>query len=194
MMNETPMILRETSAGLSRHTIQEDMLSRREIECVGPIDAESAYSLTRQLRYLERQDETAEITIFFNSPGGDVRSGLAIYDVMKGISCPVRTVCMGIAASMAAILFAAGSRREILPHGKVMIHDPLLPGGVGGSALQVEAISQNLLLTRGELCSILAECTGKTRKQIQQTTARDTYFNAKQAVDFGLADRIITKI
>lgn len=191
---EEPMIVRETSNGYFRHTIAEDMLSRREVECVGEITAESAYSLSRQLRWLEREDGQAEITMLINSPGGDVNSGLALYDVMKGISCPIRTVCVGTAASMAAILFATGTRREILPHGRVMIHDPLIPTGSGGSALQVQAVSARLLKSRRELCTILAQCTGKSLQKIYRKTCKDTYFDAEEAVAFGLADRVTDKI
>ena len=131
---ETPMIIRETSSGYFSCRITDDMLARREVECVTEITPDSAYSLIRQLRWLEREDPAGEITLLINSPGGSVNSGLAVYDVMRSLSCPVRTVCGGMAASMAAIRFAAGSRREILPHGTVMIHDPLLSGGAGGSA------------------------------------------------------------
>ena len=194
MIYETPMIVRETSSGYFRYSIAEDMLAKREIECVGEITPDSAYALARQLRWLEREDGSAEITMLISSPGGDVQSGLALYDVMKSLSCPVRTVCLGTAASMAAILFAAGSRREILPHGRVMIHDPLISGGTGGSALQMQAVSDRLLKSRKELCTILAECTGKSLQQIYRKTCKDTYFDAKSAVAFGLADCIIEKI
>ena len=194
MSYETPMIVRETSSGYYRFSIQEDMLARREVECVGTITPDSAYSLTRQLRWLEQEDRNAEITMLINSPGGDVSSGLALYDVMKSLSCPIRTVCLGTAASMAAILFAAGSTRDILPHGRVMIHDPLISDGIGGSALQVQDVSNRLLKSRKELCSILAECTGKSLQQIYRKTGRDTFFDAEGAVAFGLADRVVHKI
>lgn len=194
MSYETPMIVRETSSGYCRFTIQEDMLARREVECVGTITPDSAYSLTRQLRWLEQEDSDAEITMLINSPGGDVSSGLALYDVMKSLSCPVRTVCLGTAASMAAILFAAGTRRDILPHGRVMIHDPLISEGIGGSALQVQDVSNRLLKSRKELCGILAACTGRSLQQIYRKTGRDTFFDAKGAVAFGLADRVVHKI
>ena len=194
MNDNTPMIIRETSAGYLLHTIQDDMLTRREIECVGAITPETAYSLTRQLRYLAQQDPRAEITLFFNSPGGEVDSGLAVYDVMKSLSCPIRTVCMGVAASMASILFAAGTRRDILPHGRIMIHDPMVSGGPGGSALQLEQVARNLMKLREEACGILAHCTGRTREEICRKTASDSWFTAQEAVDFGLADRIIHHI
>lgn len=189
-----PMIVRETSGGPYVCQIQDEMLKHREIECVGEINAESVYSLVRQLRYLYREDPSGEITLYINSPGGEVDSGLALYDVMKAISCPVRTVCLGTAASMGAVLFAAGDKRDILPHGKVMIHDPLISGGVGGSALHLQDISKGLMKTRETVCRILAQQTGKTLQEIYRKTAKDTYFSAEEAVAFGLADRIIEKI
>jgi len=190
----TPGIIRETSNGPFCLTIQEEMLENREIECVGELNAESVYSLCRQLRHLQWRDPAAEVTIYINSPGGEVESGLALYDVMRGLSCPIRTVCLGIAASMAAVIFAAGGQRDILPHGKVMIHDPLISSGVGGSALRVQDISKRLLKTREETCSILAKCTGKSLREIYKHTAKDTCFSAEEAVRFGLADRVITKV
>ena len=191
---KTPRIVRETSNGMESWEIQDEMLRSREVECVGEIDAGSVYSLSRQLRYLQSQDPEAEITMFINSPGGEISSGLALYDVMKGISCPVRTVCLGAAASMAAVLFAAGDRREILPHGEVMIHDPLICGGAGGSALHVQDVSRRLLKTRDSLGQILAVCTGRSLREIYRKTAKDTWFSAEEAVAFGLADRVIDRL
>ncbi len=194
MYDTTPRIIKETSAGDFAYDIRDEMLSHREVECVGEINAQSVYSLCRQLRYLERRDPEAGITMYINSPGGEVNSGLALYDVMQGLSCPVRTVCVGQTASMGAVLFAAGTERDILPHGQVMIHDPLISGGVGGSALAVQDISKSLLRTRETLCDILARHTGKSRKEIYRKTAKDTWFSAREAVDFGLADRIVDKL
>lgn len=190
----TPMIIKENSSGYFCCDILDEMLKNREIECVGEINSQSVYAISRQLRYLQKEDAKAEITMYINSPGGEVDSGLALYDVMKAVSCPIRTVCLGIAASMGAVLFTAGDRREILPHGKVMIHDPLIGGGVGGSALQLQSISQNLMKTREILGEILAKHTGKSLREIYKKTAADTYFNAEEAVAFGLADRIIDQI
>lgn len=186
----SPRIMRETSSGLFLYEIQDDMLQRRELECTGTINSDSVYNLCRQLRYLQQADPNGEITMFINSPGGEVDSGLALYDTMKGISCPIRTVCLGIAASMGSVLFAAGDKREILPHGRVMIHDPLITS-TGGSALHLQDISLNLLKTREELCSILAKHTGKTLEEIYEKTSKDTWFSAEEAVEFGLADRVI---
>jgi len=186
-----PRIIHETSSGLYFSTIQDEMLKRRELECVGEINSNSVYALCRQLRHLQQEDPGSQITMYINSPGGEISSGLALYDVMQGLSCPIRTVCMGTAASMGALLFAAGKQRDILPHGRVMIHDPLITGGMGGNALQVQEISRSLLKTREETCGILARHTGKTLKEIYEKTAKDTWFNAEEAVRFGLADSII---
>lgn len=191
--DKTPCILKETSAGYFRADILDDMLQRREVEYVGEVNAQSVYSLCRQLRYLERQDPEGEITMLINSPGGSVTDGLALYDVMKGLTCPVHTVCLGIAASMGAVLFAAGDRRDILPHGRVMIHDPLI-SSTGGSALKLQETSRQLMETRKVTAQILARHTGKTLAAIYRKTATDSWFTAREAVDFGLADRVIEHI
>ncbi len=189
-----PCITTETCRGLERYPIEDVLFQRREVQCVGEIDRAAAYSLTAQLRYLQHLDPQGEITLFINSPGGEVSSGLAIYDVMNSVTCPIRTVCVGLAASMGAILFAAGDRRDILPHARVMIHDPALTGGAGGPALAVERISKDLMKTRRTTAEILAKHTGRTVKEILKKTAADTYFDAQEAVAFGLADRIIDTI
>lgn len=188
-------IIRETCQGFSTIRIQDDMLRNRELECVGEINEESVNSLIRQLRYLEREDSGGEIKIFINSPGGLISDGLALYDVMKVITCPITTICMGLAASMAAILFAAGDKREMLEHSRIMIHDPLIGGkGITGSATKLDARIRDLMNTRMITAGILAEHTGRTVDEILEKTASDTYFYAEEAIAFGLADRIITKI
>ncbi len=192
MLNDnTPRILRETNAGYDVLELRDEMLSHREVECVGPIDPEMLFALTRQLRFLARESATEPVTMFINSPGGDVNSGLAIYDVMRAVPCPIRTVCVGRAASMGAVLFASGDQRDILPHGSVVIHDPLIPGGISGSALQIQELSEDLLRVRQVLGEILARQTGKTLEEIYAKTARDTIFTADEAVAFGLADQVI---
>lgn len=190
----TPCIMKETSNGMFYYTIADEMLANREIECTGEINAESVNSLIRQIRYLARQDPNAEITIYINSPGGEVPSGLALYDVMKAVKCPIRTVCVGTAASMGAILFAAGDQRDMLPHSKVMIHDPLVFSCPGGSALKMRAFSDSLMRTREVMAGILAAHTHRTLEEIYEKTSDDTYFYAEQAIAFGLADRIIQEI
>lgn len=189
-----PSLIRETSEGFSRCAIQDEMFQRREIECVGEITEESVYSLILQLRYLASENPDAAITMFINSPGGSVTSGLALYDVMQAIRCPVRTVCTGIAASMAALLFISGSSREMLPHARVMVHDPLIPGGIGGTALKIDALAKDLMQVRETTAAIIAAHTGRTLDEVYAKTATDSYFSAGEAVAWGLADRIIHEL
>lgn len=189
-----PSLIRETSEGFSRCAIQDEMFQRREIECVGEITEESVYSLILQLRYLASENPDAAITMFINSPGGSVASGLALYDVIQAIHCPVRTVCTGIAASMAALLFISGSSRDMLPHARVMVHDPLIPGGIGGTALKIDALAKDLMQVRETTAAIIAAHTGRTLDEVYAKTATDSYFSAGEAVAWGLADRIIHEL
>lgn len=189
----TPMVIKETSSGFYSFRIEDEMLMNREIQCVGEIDDRVCDSLSMQLRYLNAEDPKKEIRMFVNSPGGEVSSGLAIYDVMKSISCPIRTVCLGMAASMAALLFISGDHRDMMPHSRILIHDPLITN-FGGSALKVKAMSDDLLKTRDIIASIISEHSGKSLEQVCAATAKETLFNAEEAVEYGLADRIITEI
>ena len=189
-----PAIIRETSEGTARIPIADTMFQRREIWLTGEITSEVADAVIAQILHLDAEDPTSEITLYINSPGGSVTAGLAIYDVMQAVSADIHTVCVGTAASMAAVLFAAGDRREILRHGEVMIHDPLVSGGISGSALTVQDKSDRLMAKRKVLSGILAEHTGKSVKQIYKVTAKDTYFGAEEAVAFGLADAVIEKM
>lgn len=192
--NIMPAVLKETSAGFVRYQLQDAMLLKREIDCVGEITTEMVNALILQLRYLQREDAKKQITMYINSPGGEVTAGLALYDVMQALSCPVRTVFVGLAASMSALIFMCGKQRDILPNARVMIHDPLVTGNIGGSALKMESMSRDLMKIREVTGRIIARHTGKELEEIFVRTATDSYFDAKEAVDFGMADRIIKKI
>ena len=189
-----PAVIERTSEGIQRCEIQDVMLQRREIDCVGEINRESVNAIILQLRYLQSLDNAKEITIFVNSPGGSIDDGLALIDVMAALRCPIRTVCVGLAASMGALLFASGDKRDILPHGRVMIHDPLIAGGVGGSALKLDAVARDLMKARETIAQILSDRTGHTIEEVYEKTAADTYFDAQEALEWGLADRIIHEI
>ncbi len=193
-LSYSPQIMQETALGLERFDIKDEMLACRELELCGPVDADSVAELIRGMRHLQRVDPAAPVTLFINSPGGEVQSGLALYDVMKAVSCPVRTVCLGLAASMAALLFIAGDTRDILPHGRVMIHDPLVGGGIGGSALSVKARADDLMRIRDITAQVIAEHTGMELERVFELTARDTYFEAEQAVRAHLADKVIHEL
>ncbi|RDB57746.1 hypothetical protein C1881_07110 [Slackia isoflavoniconvertens] len=191
----SPQITQETALGLERFDMRDEMLACRELELCGPVDAESVADIIRGLRHLQKADPATPITLFINSPGGEVQSGLALYDVMSAISCPVRTVCLGLAASMAALLFIAGDTRAMLPHSRVMIHDPLIGGaGVGGSALSVKARADDLMRIRDITAQVIAEHTGMPLERVFELTARDTYFEAEEAVAAHLADRVIREL
>ena len=189
-----PAIIRETSEGTARIPIADMMFQRREVWLTGEITSEVADAVIAQILHLNAEDPDAEITLYIDSPGGSVTAGLAIYDVMQAVTANIRTVCVGTAASMAAVLFAAGDRREILRHGEVMIHDPLVSGGISGSALVVQEKSDRLMAKRKVLSGILAQHTKKSVKQIYKVTVKDTYFGAEEAVAFGLADSIVEKM
>lgn len=186
-------IIRESARGYDLIPIQDEMLSHREVELVGEVDANSVNALIRELRYLQRQDPAGEITLYINSPGGSVDSGMALYDVMQAISCPIRTVCVGLAASMAALLFLSGNQRDMLPHSRLMIHDPLI-SQTGGSALRLKSVCDDLLETRQIIAKVIAEHTGQSMEAILEKTATDSFFRAEEAVAFGLADNIITRL
>lgn len=189
-----PQIIEETNLGIQRFDIRDAMLASRELELSGPVDSESVAVIIRGILYLQKVDAAAPITLFINSPGGEVSSGLALYDVMQAASCPIRTVCLGLAASMAALLFIAGDTRDMLPHGRVMVHDPLISEGVGGSALSVKARADDLMHIRDITAQVIAQHSGMDLEQVFEITARDTYFEAEDAVAAHLADRVINTL
>lgn len=189
-----PQIIRETAEGLNRLDIRDEMLDQRVLELMTSVDAESCAVVIRGLLHLQRQDSTTPITLYINSPGGEVQSGLALYDVMQAVSCPIRTVCLGMAASMGALLFIAGDEREILPHSRVMIHDPLIGAGAGGSALSVKARADDFMRIRDITAGVIARHSGMSIERVFELTASDTYFEAEEAVEAGLADRVITRL
>ena len=189
-----PQIIRETAEGLNRLDIRDEMLDQRVLELMTSVAAESCAVVIRDLLHLQRQDPTMPITLYINSPGGEVQSGLALYDVMQAVSCPIRTVCLGMAASMGALLFIAGDEREILPHSRIMIHDPLIGAGAGGSALSVKARADDLMRIRDITAGVIARHSGMSIERVFELTASDTYFEAEEAVEAGLADRVITRL
>lgn len=193
LISDEARIVKESSRGYDFIPIRDEMLTHREVELVGEMDAASVNALIRELRYLQRQDPDGEITLYINSPGGGVDSGLALYDVMQAISCPIRTVCVGLAASMAALLFISGDRRDMLPHSRLMIHDPLIVN-TGGSALRLKAVSDDLMETRQITAKVIAEHSGRSLEEILEKTASDSFFRAEEAVAFGLADGIVTTL
>lgn len=185
-----PAIIKETSEGMSRYSVHDAMFQRREVQCIGSVDADMVNSLIAQIRYLAAENPDGEITMFINSPGGSVPDGMALLDVMAAVPCPIRTVCVGTAASMASLLFVCGDTRDMLEHSHLMIHDPLVQN-LSGSALKIDVASKNLLKTREIIGKIYAKVSNKTLDEIYSITCEDTMLDAQAALDMGFADRII---
>lgn len=191
----TPSIEVESAQGTREVSLSTRHLMNRVIFLSGEINSEMANAFLSQLLFLE-ESGVEPITIYINSPGGEVNAGLMIYDALQGSRLAINMVCTGIAASMAAIIFAGGQkgRRYILKHSKVMIHEPLLANGIGGSATSIKNISDSILETRDIANGILAEHTGKTIEAINKATSFDNYMNAEEAIEFGICDYVMDKI
>lgn len=195
-MTITPDIIKETSRGIQKFALEDAMLEKREIYLTGAIDEQSASSLLKQLMYLE-YESNEPVTMYISSPGGAVTSGMAVYDYIRLMHSQVNTVCVGIAASMAAILFLAGSERMMLPHSKVMIHDPSFGGGMSMSGQKPHEIQEklnDLIETRKMLADIIVEQTGMPRKKVLNLTKKDTYFSAEEALKAGIATQILNTV
>lgn len=190
-----PSIEVENAHGVREVSLDTRHLMNRRIFINGEINENTANDFLSQMLYLE-QESSDPITIYINSPGGSVNAGLVIYDCIQASEVEINIICAGTAASMAAIILAGGRKghRFILPHSKVMIHEPLLAGGVGGSATSIKNISDSILETREIVNGILAKHTGKKIKEINKATSFDNYMNAKEAIAFGLCDEIIQKM
>ena len=170
------------------------LLNDRVIMITEPIDDHMMGVIVSQLLYLEAEDSEEPIHMYISSPGGSVMAGLAILDTMQLITAPVHTYAMGMVASMAAVLFTCGEKghRYILPNAEVMIHQPL--GGASGQASDIEIQANHIIKLKGRLYKILAKATGKTQKAIEKASDRDNYFEAKEAIAFGLADTVLESL
>ena len=188
-----PVVVEQTSRGERSYDIYSRLLNDRIIFLADQVTDTTASIVIAQLLYLEAQDPDKDIYLYINSPGGSVSAGLAIYDTMNYIKCDVSTICIGMAASMGAFLLSSGAKgkRFALPNAEVMIHQPL--GGVQGQATEIKIAADHILKTREKLNSILAEQTGKPLEVIERDTERDNYMSAKDAMEYGLIDKVITK-
>ncbi len=189
-------ILTESPRGVQTIGIDEDFLKKRAIFFNKPCDSETCCELMKQLMYLEEDDNTSEVTIYINSPGGEVTSGIAVYDYIRLMKSPVRTVCTGICASMASILFLAGDKREMFPHTEVMMHDPSysLKTFDGVKPNQIAELLANIVKTRDMIAGIIAQRTGMQFDEVLKITANDSYFKADEALKLGIATKIITEL
>ncbi len=186
-----PTIIERTGRGERHYDVWSRLLEDRIVYLGTPINDTVANLLIGQLLVLEKTDRTRDVHLYINSPGGSITAGLAVYDTMQYISCPVETVCIGSAASMAAILLAAGTpgKRFALPNARVMIHQPW--GGAQGTAADIEIQAEEILATRAILNEILSQHTGRPVDQIEKDTDRDKYLAAGEAREYGLIDEVV---
>lgn len=188
-----PMVIETTGRGERAYDIYSRMLKERVVFLVGPVDDHAANLVVAQLLFLESENPDKDIHLYINSPGGVVDAGLAIYDTVQFVKPGVSTVCVGQAASMAALILAGGAKgkRYSLPHARMMIHQPL--GGFQGQASDFDIHAKEILRVRERLNKILVKHTGQSMKKIQQDTDRDYFMEAGEAVEFGLIDEVIDK-
>jgi ATP-dependent Clp protease protease subunit len=186
----TPVIEVESSAGIREELLTTRLFMERKIFLYGEISENTSNAFVTRMLFLSR--EKKPLDIYLNTPGGSVTAGLVIYDLIQECDFPINIYCTGMAASMGAVILAGGQkgRRFLLPHSKVMIHEPLLAGGVNGSASTIEKTAESILETKKILNTLLAKHTGKTEKEINKATAFDNFMNAEEAIKFGLCDKI----
>jgi ATP-dependent Clp protease protease subunit len=193
IMNYIPMVIEQVGRGERAYDIYSRLLKDRIIFVGGGIDDNLANTVVAQLLHLEGEDTQKDIYMYINSPGGSISSGLAIYDTMQYIKPAVSTICIGMAASMAAVLLAAGAKgkRTALPNSRIMIHQPW--GGTQGRAADIEIQAKEILYLRGRMNDILHQHTGKSVAEIAADTDRDYFLSAKEAQKYGLIDDVIEK-
>ena len=188
-------IIKETSQGNQYFSVDDYMFNNREIFLTDEVNDQTMPEMIKRFMYLDRVDPGKEITVYISSPGGEVTSGLVFYDVMRMAKSPVKTVCIGTAASMGSILFLAGDKRCMTRHARLMIHDPsVVMGSQPSKALAVQDTLESIMKTRETLARIISERTGKPLRTVYSKTKGDTYFDADEAIDFGLATEILTTI
>ena len=188
-----PNVIEQTPNGERAYDIYSRLLSDRIIILADEVNDATASLIVAQMLFLEAQDPDKDISFYINSPGGSVTAGMAIYDTMKFIKCDVSTICIGMAASMGAFLLSSGTKgkRIALPNSEIMIHQPL--GGAKGQATDIKIQAELILRTRDNLNRILAENTGRSVEEIARDTERDNFMTSKQALEYGLIDKIYDK-
>ncbi|MCR4901554.1 MAG: ATP-dependent Clp endopeptidase proteolytic subunit ClpP [Butyrivibrio sp.] len=191
-MSLIPYVIEQTSRGERSYDIYSRLLKERIIFLGEEVNANSASVIVAQLLFLEAEDTTKDIHMYINSPGGEITSGMAIYDTMNYIKCDVSTICIGMAASMGAFLLSGGTKgkRMALPNAEIMIHQP--SGGSQGQATEIEIAAKHILKIRENMNTIMAANTGRTFEEVAAATERDNWMSAQEALDFGLIDSIVT--
>ena len=189
-----PYVIEQTNKGERSYDIFSRLLKDRIIFLSEDVNHVTASLVVAQLLFLESEDPDKEISFYINSPGGSISDGMAIFDTINYIKCPVSTICIGMAASMGAFLLAAGTkgRRFATPNSEIMIHQPLIAGGgISGQTTEIKIHADHMVKTREKLNKLLSEKTGQTLEQIEKDTERDNYMTAEQALEYGLIDGIL---
>ena len=189
-----PMVVEQTGRGERSYGIYSRLLKERVIFLVGPVNDASANLVVAQMLFLEAENPDQDIHLYINSPGGSVTAGMSVYDTMNFIKPDVSTLCLGQAASMGAMLLTAGAKgkRFALPHSRVMIHQPLISGGLGGQASDIEIHARELLKMKATLNELLAKHSGQPLEKIERDTDRDNFMSAEEAAAYGLIDHVTT--
>lgn len=188
-----PIVVEQTSRGERSYDIYSRLLKDRIIMIGSPISDDVANIVIAQMLFLEADNPDKDIQLYINSPGGSVSSGLGIYDIMQFVKCDVATTCIGLAASMGSLLLAAGAKgkRFVLPHARVMIHQPHIMGGLSGQASDIEIQAREMISTKRRLTEIYAQHTGKSYDFLNESMDRDYFLSAEEARDFGLVDNVV---
>jgi ATP-dependent Clp protease protease subunit len=188
-----PTVIETTGRGERAYDIFSRLLRERIIMVNGQIEETLANLVVAQLLFLSAEDGKREINVYINSPGGTVTAGLAIYDTMRILPCPVSTTCVGLAASFGTILLMAGDRglRRSLPHARIHMHQPLIQGGIGGQATDIDIQAREILHTRDVLNEIIRQHTGQSLERIKRDTERDFFMSATEALEYGIIDEVL---
>lgn len=188
-----PIVVEQTSRGERSYDIYSRLLKDRIIFLGSPVTDEIANIVIAQILFLEMENPEQDIHLYINSPGGSVSAGLGIYDIMQFVKCDIRTYCTGLAASMGSLLLMAGTKgkRYVLPHSKVMIHQPLISGGLSGQATDIEIHARELIDTKQRLIKLYVNHTGQSESKLSQDMERDFFMSAEMAVKYGLADHVV---
>ena len=181
-----------SNSGYQELTVDGMLHSKRMIYIEGEINDAMAVKVSKEISQLTLEDAAEPVKIFINSGGGSIDAGMVIYDIIQSTPMPIKTYCLGRAYSMAAVLFCCGGHgRYLLPHSKVMIHEPLIPYGAGGKTSSIQNIADDLKKTKEEMVDILSKHTGQSKRKLRRITLNDAYFKGEEAVKFGLADKVM---
>ena len=185
-------VLVKSANAISQASADSKLLSQRKIFIEGEINEKTACDFIKKIMILNEEDSNKKIDVLINSFGGEINSGMLMYDIIQTSNVPIRMFCIGKAYSMAAVLFACGNHgRYMLPHGELMLHEPLIRDRVGGNSSSIQSISESLLEAKRKMNLILSRHTGKSEEEIEKATSFDHYFNPEESIRFGLCDKII---